>query len=393
MLKEGYGSLPLAPGERLSISALARSLRHVNTSYKFLWLLGLLDSLPSQANSRIPVKRIINGMLEAAAEPVRCNLFLGKDDRMKSVVMDILKAQQHVGGSMGKLVIPRQYRSKQEELAFKDAHERLEDYVPQQWLVPFLKEHVKQPMPKSSTAVARLVREIAHEYAACEMPVPYFFEKTDEDRHIVLNPKWHAYFERNRKIVMGWVLYSFIEFLQARNPHTPGIINKILHSKKRFDLNREREWWDKIIKESGTISCIYSEKPIRNDFHLDHYIPFSYVGHNHLWNLAPVIPKVNLSKRDRLPSEEYLDRLIGLQHQALDIYSSLGKGAKRYGGKLLEGYVVDLKMENISSQPPSRKRLSSAYRDLVLPLTSLASNDGFETDWRYDENFRDGSLS
>lgn len=60
--------------------------------------------------------------------------------------------------------------------------------------------------------------------------------------------------------------------------------------------------------------CIWTGKPLRQQFAVDHVIPFSLWGNNDLWNLVPADPKANLSKSDKLPSAELLihakDRLV-----------------------------------------------------------------------------------
>ena len=52
--------------------------------------------------------------------------------------------------------------------------------------------------------------------------------------------------------------------------------------------------------------CAWTGKSIKSDFDVDHIIPFSLWHNNDLWNLVPVLPKVNNQKRDKLPSHNLL---------------------------------------------------------------------------------------
>ena len=57
---------------------------------------------------------------------------------------------------------------------------------------------------------------------------------------------------------------------------------------------------------AGVTRCTWSNKPLRQDFAVDHVIPFALWGNNDLWNLVPADPKTNGSKSDKLPSSELL---------------------------------------------------------------------------------------
>ncbi len=52
--------------------------------------------------------------------------------------------------------------------------------------------------------------------------------------------------------------------------------------------------------------CVWSERPLRGKFDVDHVIPFSLWQSNDLWNLLPAAPKVNREKSDQLPKRNLL---------------------------------------------------------------------------------------
>lgn len=58
-------------------------------------------------------------------------------------------------------------------------------------------------------------------------------------------------------------------------------------------------------------NCFYCRKPLKeNAIHVDHFIPWSFIKDDQLWNFVLACPKCNESKRDKLPSEFYLERII-----------------------------------------------------------------------------------
>jgi SAM-dependent methyltransferase/phage repressor protein C with HTH and peptisase S24 domain len=52
--------------------------------------------------------------------------------------------------------------------------------------------------------------------------------------------------------------------------------------------------------------CVWTARPLRDRFDVDHAIPFVLWRNNDLWNLLPAAPSVNNQKRDRLPSRDLL---------------------------------------------------------------------------------------
>jgi len=61
-----------------------------------------------------------------------------------------------------------------------------------------------------------------------------------------------------------------------------------------------------VFEQGGASECVWSRKPLRDKWAVDHVIPFSLWGNNDLWNLMPVDGKVNGSKSDKLPTADLL---------------------------------------------------------------------------------------
>ena len=184
-------------------------------------------------------------------------------------------------------------------------------------------------------------------------------------------------------MIKGWCLWHFAKFLQVRNPNVPAIINKITadgEQERRNALRKQRAFWNGVIDKSGGVCCLYSGKPLTKDgFDLDHYVPWSFVGHDNIWNLIPADSSVNSSKSDKLPDNRYLDGLISAHHNALTTWHT------HFGGKgqdLMESYIADLKLTK--ADLTDSDKLSAAYRLFIPPLIELAKANHFEDGWVYN---------
>ncbi|MCT7964635.1 hypothetical protein NG791_28570, partial [Laspinema sp. D1] len=126
------------------------------------------------------------------------------------------------------------------------------------------------------------------------------------------------------------------------------------------------------------VRCIYSGTILTpNNISIDHYLPWSYVAHDRLWNLVPTLPEINSSKSNKLPNKRYFNNFVLQQHQGLTIsYKIIGLTQWL---KQIESYLMDLKISN-SLDLLEIERLRSAYEATILPLTEIAARQGFE-DW------------
>jgi len=138
------------------------------------------------------------------------------------------------------------------------------------------------------------------------------------------------------------------------------------------------------------VRCIYSDEIIDpGNYALDHFIPWSYLAHDQLWNLVPCIPEVNSAKGNHLPRlENYLAGFI--ERQELGLSTSKKLFAKSKWENSVDCYMQDLNLSK--DQLLKSEKLSSAYNIHFAPIIDLASLQGFERNWEYhfvDEGIED----
>ena len=165
-------------------------------------------------------------------------------------------------------------------------------------------------------------------------------EKQKDCSAIILHQDWIKYLEKNYVIVRGWVSWEWLKYMQLRNPNIPNVVNKLFMPEKRDSLSKQINYWKTILTHQG-IKCIYSEVQLnKNEISLDHYLPWSFVAHDQLWNLIPTTSSINSSKSNNIPSHIYFSKFVNLQHLGLTI--SYQKISKNKWVKDIEPFISDI---------------------------------------------------
>jgi len=124
-----------------------------------------------------------------------------------------------------------------------------------------------------------------------------------------------VFLRSNYLLLRSFSLISLARYFELRNPGVPGIINKLERPNKP-NLATALAAWRAILKVEP-FPCIYSGHDLVTGFHLDHFIPWSFVTHDLFWNLLPVSPSANVKKSDSLPSlNRYLSSFVNHHYQA-----------------------------------------------------------------------------
>lgn len=118
---------------------------------------------------------------------------------------------------------------------------------------------------------------------------------------------------------------------------------------------------------------------------IDHFIPWSFVLHDELWNLVPTFRNINSSKSNLLPdSDLYLNKFCETHYYAFNKIRNEEK-MRNY----LEDYLniniplilnpLDKKYNYINKEVFCNK-----LKDTISPLYQIAYNQGYST-WKNDK--------
>jgi hypothetical protein len=123
-------------------------------------------------------------------------------------------------------------------------------------------------------------------------------------------------------LLRSFTLISLARYFEVRNPGIPGIINKLEQPSERSLATALAAW--RAVLGVEPFSCIYSGHDLVTGFHLDHFIPWSFVTHDLFWNLLPVSPSANVKKSDSLPNlERYLSPFVAHHYRAARTLAAL----------------------------------------------------------------------
>lgn len=67
----------------------------------------------------------------------------------------------------------------------------------------------------------------------------------------------------------------------------------------------------KILEEEfECCNCFYCGKKLQRTTHVDHVIPWNYIKGDYIWNFVLACPSCNIKKKDKLPNEPILSRVV-----------------------------------------------------------------------------------
>lgn len=138
--------------------------------------------------------------------------------------------------------------------------------------------------------------------------VLYAFSKRKE--YIKLNPQVYAFMTKYKKILEKINYFEWAKFLEKVNDETTtrNLLNNLDTLTLRNDLSVYRRI---LFEEFEEHQCFYCGKELkRGEIHVDHFIPWSFIKDDNLWNLVLTCSTCNLRKSDKLAPQQYVDRLV-----------------------------------------------------------------------------------
>lgn len=356
--------MQLPDSERLDIAKFSSVFSDTTNSYKFYWLLAILDSLGESGQTRLSMRDLSIRMVATAWYPLDYfKLSFGKQDGFKPIA-DCVSQLMTVDNTTNAPSLFRQLQSRLTEAELEQVYRKVRvllNWVPYRFIRPFFAVETRG-LPDHQVN-ARII-ELADE----STKAPYRF---DGD-FIGISDDWADYFKRHQFILRGFTSWHLVRFLQKNNPNVIGLTEKLDKPAER-DLKLAARFWKGYLSENPDLRCIYSGQTITTaNLSLDHFLPWSFVAHDQLWNIIPIPKWVNSAKNDWLPSLDlYFDAYAQMQYDGFSFYIS------KHNQKILEDYHVLFaqNLEAIQQQPFAEFKERLAHQ--ILPQLQTAQNLGF----------------
>lgn len=354
----------LPQSRTLPIEPLTRIFKNTSATYKFYWFMGIIDLYVKRDMTRMNIWDIMVEMVVNAWYPVSYfRLSFGKSDSLRDAIISLQEVHQ-LPMNINLNELRKWLHSHKNDTQVRHTLSFLSKNVPYWFMRPWID-------------IAD-TKEIMRRSQSLDNNCLYKLTKEDDTIWVELNPRWLAYLKENYVILKDYAYWNLSSFLQVRNPSVPNIINKLVKVENRQTLTRQRNYWNFVLEHSDEQRCIYTGKPISvGNYDLDHFIPWSFVSHNLLWNLIPADGSVNSSKSDRLPDiDRYLLKLATTQQKAVRICIN-----ENYRGQeILEDYIT-LGCTPQELIQMDKKTLWNCFARTFNPMSQIAQNMGFET-WK-----------
>ena len=290
----------------LDIDGFSQMLKDPSYSYKFYWLEALVH-LITEGKTETSFDEVINEMIADAWYTVvefhihLTYLTMGEArDGIERAVWK-LKECSNLAPNASKVEIINEIREHDKEL--RDYKNTLTKNVPFRALAGFFSNQGELACDWNS--LSRMVAYIER-INNTRVQLPYTIGKNcGLDREVHISDTWAAMIRDNAVSILGWIQYEKVRWLQNCNPEVPGLVYKLapLDDKAR-KLNNIHRIWDAII-ECQPIFDVFTDEQIEdNRYDVDHFVPWSFVMNDELWNLMPMDSSLNSKKSNKLPPWE-----------------------------------------------------------------------------------------
>lgn len=350
----------------LTTNYLGRIFKSTSATYKFFWFISILQIHAKTDNLKIDAWSLAIRMVANAWYPIHYfRLSFGKSDSLFDIVSELQEMTQ-IPIDAKKETIIKGLKDNLIDKRIKDQLGTLLINVPYRFLSPWITYVSDSETIRRSQALQN-----------CCL---YSLHKDGDDFSIELNPAWNSYLHTHYNILMDFAYWNLTLFLQARNPNVPNIPNKLIKSETRNSLINQHNYWDFVMNHGQKVNCIYTGNPLEaGHYDLDHFIPWSFVSHDLVWNLMPADGSVNSTKSDKLPNLDiYLPKLALAQQQAVRV--SL---ANQYGEKRIMEDYLSLGCTPQELADMDMEHLYDCFLRTYSPMNQIALNMGFET-WIFE---------
>ena len=200
-----------------------------------------------------------------------------------------------------------------------------------------------------------------------------------------VNEQWYNFFQDNLVAIRGWIQMKKVKYLQDRNPGVPGIVYKLEpENEKRRKLQNVRKLWSSVI-DIVPVRDIYSGGNLKQiDYEIDHFVPWSYISNDEMWNLMPADASLNSSKRDRLPKwDKYFKSFAQNQYLLNVTVYRYPKVRKVFEGCRKDNLNSLWSTEELYVRGIEQEKFEYVLENRLKPIYDLAHIQGYGI-WAYE---------
>ena len=288
---------------RLDLEGFSYMMKDPSYCYKFYWLEALVK-LISEGITETTFNGVIDEMICNAWYSVReFHIHLSgmqSDGQVRDgLERAVLRLTELTGLPANSSKIEIKNAIKEYEAELKAAKEQLTNMVPYRALAGFF---LKDESAVDWGSVRRLTSYIERVNDEVVL-LPYILGGSSKlKKEIYFQPAWIEMIKDNTVSILGWIQYEKVKWLQNNNPEVPGLVYKLAPMDEKVrKLGKVRELWEKILDVAEVRDVFTGDTIAPKKYDVDHFIPWSFVMNDELWNLMPMDSSLNSSKSNRLP--------------------------------------------------------------------------------------------
>ena len=366
--------MQLPYSEELNIEYLGQLFANTSECYKFFWFKAIVEKV-AKGKFELTYEELVDDMIANAWYMVtEYHLNLGPKDTLESLVALIKQKNLELKSSEKKDVILNFLKNTDDKEII--SKKRILTYnVPYRLQSPFMKNvKGKEWNAGENELIAKINREKRLMY--------YFTALNGLSTKILIQEDWAQYLMKNQEIIRGWLEYNMILYIQKRNPSVPGIADKLYPPQER-KLEKVKKYW-KLILSLEPVHEIYKGEILTDkDISIDHFVPWSYVAHDEMWNLNPTTKSINSSKSNNLPDWGiYFERLARLEFQSYRLLWEYEAVHKEFEKCAKEHINNDDIRYRVYRQGLDFSTFAGELQSVILPVYESAQNCGFGS-WKY----------
>lgn len=368
----------------LDVEGFAQMMKDPSYCYKFYWLEAIVQ-LVSEGIEETTFDALIDEMICNAWYSVReFHIHLSGlqadgmvRDGLERAVLKLTEVSA-LSSNASKVEIKNAIRQYSVEL--KSAKEQLTNMVPYRALAGFFLKEGSVVDWNSFSRMTTYIEKVNQEVVL----LPYTLGPSSKlKKEVYFHPAWMKLIQDNAASILGWVQFEKLKWLQNNNPEVPGLVYKLAAmDEKMRKLNHVRKLWAGIL-ELSEVRDVFTDNPIKvKGYDVDHFIPWSFVMNDELWNLSPMESRLNSKKNNRLPKwDPFFERFARNQYL---LYGFLHEKERIH--KLFEACYKDNLHSIWASQELYRKGNSKEEFYGILeknmrPVYDSAKRQGYEV-WR-----------
>lgn len=366
--------MQLPYSEELNIEYLGRLFDNTTECYKFFWFKAIVTKVTA-GKYELTYEELVDEMIADAYFMVtEYHLNLGPKDALESIV-NLIRIKNPSLKSCEKQSVIIDFLENTQDKEIISKKRALTYNVPYRLQSPFM-ENVKGK--EWNVGESRLIAKINQENRLI-----YYFEALNGlSTKIIVQSDWTQYIIKNQEIIKGWLEYKMIMYIQKRNPSVPGIADKLYPPYER-NLERVKKYW-RLILSLEPVYEIYGDNILtENDLSIDHFVPWSYVAHDEMWNLNPTTKSINSSKSNNLPDwNTYFEKLVRQEYQSYQMLWKYDAVHKEFDKCAKEHINNDDIRYRIYRKGLEFTEFAGELETIILPVYQSAKNCGF-TNWKY----------